>query len=116
VGALTLLAVGAAGAGAGPVWSPETLERYFRVEWAAAPVASGSSVTGWVTNVGPGPAERIELVIERLDATGAVVGSSRTWVVGGLPASQRGSFGARVPAAAAYRVRILAFDWANCRN
>ena len=112
--ALALLAPLAAAAG--PTWSPATLEQYFRVEWQATPAAGGSSVSGWVTNVGAGPAERVQLLIERLDAAGAVVGTAPAWVVGDLPANQRGYFTARVPAAPSYRVRIVAFDWANCRN
>jgi hypothetical protein len=114
--ALALAIVIPLAAAAGPVWAPATLEQYFRVEWQATPAAGGASLSGWVTNVGAGPAEHVELLVERLDGSGAVVGTSTAWVVGDLPANQRGYFTTRVPAAPAYRVRIVTFDWANCRN
>jgi hypothetical protein len=115
--ALALVVLVPLAAAAGPlVWSPATLEQYFRVEWAVTPAADGSALSGWVTNIGAGPAERVQLLVERLDAAGSIVGTSTTWVVGDLPANQRGYFSARVPVAPAYRVRIVAFDWANCRN
>jgi hypothetical protein len=114
--ALGWLVLTPAVAGAGTAWAPATLEQYFRVEWSATPALGSSSVSGSVTNLGAGPAERVQLLVESLDAAGTVVGSSAAYVVGGVPASQRGYFSARVPAAATYRVRIVAFDWAGCRN
>ncbi|HEY2993113.1 MAG TPA: FxLYD domain-containing protein [Methylomirabilota bacterium] len=114
--ALMLIAVAPITAAAGTVWAPATLDQYFRVEWVATSGPGGSSVSGYVTNIGAGPAERVQLVVEGLDAAGSVVGASMAWVVGDLPANQRGYFTARVPAAPAYRVRVVAFDWANCRN
>ena len=114
--ALMLMAVAPLTAGAGTAWAPATLDQYFRVEWAATSGPGGSAVSGHVTNIGPGAAERVQLVVERLDVGGTVVGTSMAWVVGELPANQRGYFTTRVPTAPAYRVRIVAFDWTNCRN
>lgn len=116
MGALALVALAAPAVSAGAAWSQATLDQYFRVQWDTAPAAGGVAVSGSVTNVGNGPAHRMQVAVERLDAGGAVVGSTTAWVPGDISAGQRGYFTARVPAAAAYRVRILAFDWANCRN
>jgi len=115
-GALALVALVAPAARAGVAWSQATLDQYFRVQWDATPADGGVAVSGTVTNVGSGPAHRMQVAVERLDTAGAVVGSTTAWVVGDIPAGQRGYFTARVPAAASYRVRVLAFDWANCRN
>ena len=99
-------------AGAGQMWAPATLAQYFRVEWES----SKGAVSGYVTNLGNVPAERMQVLIEQLDAAGAVVGSTRASVLGIVPANQRSYFEARVPAAAAYRVQIVAFDWIGCRG
>ena len=56
------------------------------------------------------------LTIDRLDARGAVVGSATTWVMGTVVPNHRSYFTAGVAPAPAYRVRILTFDWSNCRD
>jgi hypothetical protein len=101
---------------AGPLYSDATLAEYFRLHWEAAAGARGAAITGHIQNLATLPFDRIQLLVERLDAGGAVIGRSTTWVVGNLPASQRAYFTANVPAAASYRVSISSFDWANCRD
>ena len=56
-------------------------------------------------------ADRMQLSIERLDAAGQVIGSSSTWVLGGVPAGSRAYFSAPVAPAASYRLQVLSFDW-----
>src|SRR2546426_12744584 len=56
-------------------------------------------------------ADRMRLQIERLDASGKVVGSSAVWVFGKVRPDGRAYFSASVPEAASYRVRVLSFDW-----
>jgi hypothetical protein len=101
---------------AGPLYSEATLAEYFRLHWETAAGARGAAITGHVQNLATLPFDRIQLLVERLDAGGAVIGRSTTWVVGNLPANQRAYFSATVPPAAAYRVSISSFDWANCRD
>jgi hypothetical protein len=101
---------------AGPLHAEETLAEYFRLQWQPTIGADGSAIGGHVRNVSNLPVERMQLLVERLDASGAVVGQSRTWVMGVIPAHQHAYFSTRVPAAADYRVTILTFDWANCRD
>jgi hypothetical protein len=43
--------------------------------------------------------------------TGKVVGTSSTWILGGVPAGNRGYFSAPVVPAASYRGQVLFFDW-----
>jgi hypothetical protein len=101
---------------AGALYSDETLARYFRLQWESAAGPRGAAITGHVENLQVFPFDRIQLLVERLDASGGVIGRSTAWVVGPLPAHQRAYFTARVPSAAAYRVSISSFDWANCRD
>jgi hypothetical protein len=105
------------GAGtAGPIYADATLEEYFRLEWETTTGARGPTLAGHVRNVGDLPVERMQLLVEPLDRHGTVVGSFRTWVMGLIPARQHAYFSTPVPAAAAYRVTILSFDWSNCRD
>jgi hypothetical protein len=76
----------------------------------------GAALTGYVENLGNLPVDRIQLLVEPLDARGVATGRFTTWVLGLLPAHQRGHFTAAVPDTAAYRVTIASFDWANCRD
>ena len=93
-----------------------TLEEYFRLQWETAPGARGPAIAGEVRNLSNLPVERMQLLVEPLDASGAVVGGFRTWVLGQIPAHTAGYFRTAVPVASAYRVRILTFEWSNCRD
>ena len=62
----------------------------------------GPAIEGYVYNKGPRTAERMRLQIERLDASGNVVGSSTV--------DGRASFSASVPDATSYRLQVLSFD------
>jgi hypothetical protein len=113
------LAVGllASGAGAGgSSHADDTFARYFRLEWQATPDARAPEIAGYVENVGNVPVDRMRLTIERLDAGGAVMSTSTTWVMGVVTPNHRNYFTTRVAAAPAYRVRILTFEWSNCRD
>ena len=92
--------------------SPATADHYFRVQWEAGP----SILTGHVENLSNLPVERMELRVERLDASGAVIGSQRAWVLGVVVPNQRTYFSTPVATAASYRVTIRSFDWTNCRD
>ena len=101
---------------AGPINSEETLQRYFRLDWSSSPGARGAEIAGYVENVSDLPFDRMRLIIEHLDGTGTVVGSSTTYVMGPVVPNHRTYFTTKVPAAPSYRVRILSFDWSNCRD
>ncbi len=112
VAALTVVAflAGATGALAQP-YAPQSLERYFRLEWQVTHGRKGPAIEGYVYNQAMRGAERIRLQIERLDDAGKVVGSSTVWVLGGVQMDSRAYFRASVPDAARYRVQVLSFNW-----
>ncbi len=103
-----------AGSAAAANYAQETLDRYFRIEFQVAPNATRPVVSGYVYNMNPGtPAERMQLSIESLDASGNVVGKSSTWVLGNVPPGNRAYFSAAAVPAASYRVQVLSFDWGS---
>jgi hypothetical protein len=105
-----LLAVSTSGR-AQTLYSPETTERYFQIEFQVAQNRRGPSLEGYIYNRGRQAAQRVRLQIHRVDAAGAVVGSSTVWVPGEVPMEARTFFIAPVAEAASYRVHVLSFDW-----
>src|SRR5437667_233554 len=61
---------------AAQIYAPQTLERYFRLEWTVTRDRKGPAIEGYVYNMSRRLVERMRLQIERLDAAGTVVGSS----------------------------------------
>jgi hypothetical protein len=106
-----LLLAGATPGPAQPLYAPETLERYFRVDFDVTRNRRGPAVEGYVYNRSYQTAQRVRLEIQRVDAAGAVVGSSAVWVVGEVPMGSRAFFSASVGEAASYRVSVQSFDW-----
>jgi len=102
----------ATGSAAAANYTQETLDRYLRIEYQVEPSAAQPVASGYVYNMHPGlPADRMQLAIDALDASGKIVGTSSTWILGGVPAGNRGYFSAPVVPAASYRVQVLFFDW-----
>jgi hypothetical protein len=93
------------------IWAPESLDRFFRLEWEVKQARKGPMIEGYIYNFSAQNAERLQLQIDRLDNTGGVVGTSTVWVLGEVPKNNRAYFGASVVAAASYRVQVLSFDW-----
>ena len=105
----------AIGSAAAANYTQETLNRYFRIDYRVEPSAAQPVVSGYVYNMHPGlPADRMQLAIDALDASGKVLGSSSTWILGGVPAGSRAYFTAPVVPAASYRVQVLFLDWGKC--
>ncbi len=113
--ALALVLVGIVPSSAQVLFAPESLQRYFRVEWQPTQNRRGSAIEGYVHNTSYRTAQRVSLRIERVDASGGVVGSSTVWIPGEVPMTDRVYFSASVPAAASYRVQVLSFDW-SCQG
>jgi len=83
-------------------------ERYFTLEWQAA----DTQVWGRIRNEWGFPARRVRLLVDSLDATGAVTAQTLSWVPFDLPPGTGSYFNARVPApAAAYRVSVYEWEW-----
>jgi hypothetical protein len=110
--ALTLTAAAGAaaqdsGLGAG---TPES--RYFRVDSAVAAGRHGLQVQGYVYNVYDAHAQRVQLRVEELDATGRVLETRTVLVPLDVPARGRAFFAAPAPAGtASARVSVLSFEW-----
>jgi len=111
--ALVLLAsagpVGAP-ARAAELYAPQTLDRYFTLEWSR----SGKNVNGYVYNTGNRRAAHMILLVEGLNASGATVTKTTTWVRD-VPPNNRAFFDVAVPNASAYRVSVQSFDWVEDR-
>jgi hypothetical protein len=85
-----------------------------RLEWAGAEDRGGRPlVSGYVYNQRAGSyATSVRLLVEALDASGQVVGSTTGFVLGEVPPSSRSYFEIKAPAkAASYRVTIQSFSW-----
>jgi hypothetical protein len=108
---VVLLLAGSAPGRAQMIYVPETTDRYFRVEFEVTQKRKGPAVEGYLYNRGHQSAQRVLLQIERVDAAGAVIGSSMIWVLGEVPMESRAFFSASVPAAASYRVQVISYDW-----
>jgi hypothetical protein len=93
------------------IYAPQSLDRYFRIETHVERGAKGPVVWGYVYNNTNLHAERMVVQVDALDASGAVVGSTTTWVPGLVPPTYRAYFETRAPEGAQYRVQVLSFDW-----
>jgi hypothetical protein len=87
-------------------------ERYFTVQWQAADTNGRSDVHGTIRNEFGFGARKVRLLIDSLDATGAVTAQTIAYVPFALPPGTASYFEARVPArAAAYRVTVFQWEW-----
>ena len=95
---------------AAELYDPETLDRYFELEWSR----DGRNVNGYVYNTGNRRAAHMILLVEGLDGSGQPVNKATTWVRD-VPPNNRAFFEVAVPTAAAYRVSVQSFDWVEDR-
>ena len=88
-------------------------ERYFRVEFSPATSRSGLPVLqGHLYNRHGEWAYRVRLLVEGLDAAGAVTATSIGYVTGDVPAGGRSYFEIAAPVPAArWRVSVFAYEW-----
>jgi len=105
-----LLLAGAVGASA-QIFVAQSLGRYYRVEWRVTRDRKSPAVEGYVYNTAGRTAERMRLQIDRVDASGSVIGNSIIWLPGDLHRNDRAFFSSSVPESASYRVQVLSFDW-----
>src|SRR4029453_12781529 len=100
----------AAGVG-GQLYSAETIEQDFRVEWQVGQNRKGPTVDGDVYNTAMRTAEHMRLKIDKLHGCGRGLGSTTAVVLGTVPLDGRAYFSASVPPAASYRVQPYSWDW-----
>jgi hypothetical protein len=113
--AVLLALLGASSAGlAGAQVSGRPAEQDLRLQWAAGEDRRGRPVvTGYIYNQRAGSyATSVRLLVEALDTSGQVVGSTTGFVFGDVPPSDRSYFEVKAPAkAASYRVTVQTFSW-----
>ena len=107
VGLLLASVVGASA----QIFVAQSLGRYFRVERRVTRDRKGPAVEGYVYNTAGRTAERMRLQIDRVDASGSVIGNSIIWLPGDIHRNDRAFFSSSVPASESYRVQVLSFDW-----
>lgn len=91
-----------------------SVESDLRVEWTGSEDRRGRPVvSGYVYNQRAGNyAAGVRLLVEALDGSGQVVGSTTGYVMGDVPPSNRSYFEIKAAAkAASYRVSIESFAW-----
>jgi hypothetical protein len=84
------------------------------VDWHQDP-RRPSVLSGCIYNRYAGPIERVRVGVDGIDAKGAVVATTTTWVAN-VPAGSYGHFELPVLAGASeYWMRVLAYDWSQGR-
>jgi hypothetical protein len=86
-------------------------EQFFALEWASGDGRGRPGVNGYVTNARGEAAGDVRVMVESLDAAGAITAETIGYVSGVLTPGMRAYFAVRAPAASAYRVRILSWQW-----
>src|SRR5947207_6839549 len=107
---VVLLGVALASCAHGRDVMPLTARR-FQIDWQVTRDAHGAIVRGRIANPYAVPARDIQLLVEGLDADGAVVTATTSAVRRLVLSGDRAPFDVLVPGAADhYRVSVIAFD------
>ena len=88
-------------------------ERFFRINWEVTPERGDATrrLSGYVENTYGEGVDRVQLLGQALDASGAVVGQRLQWVLGAIPGFGRAYYEIPgLPPAEHYRVTVWAFD------
>jgi len=85
-------------------------DQYFRIDAESTAPDGRATVSGRVSNISSWRADRIQLLVEGLDANGQPVTQRVVWLGTDLSAGMHGVFEVPVPTAASYRVSVFAFD------
>ena len=86
-------------------------EKFFRLEWEAGAHRDRPMVSGHVVNEYGAPATRIQLLVEGLDSSGAVVATTVAYVFSEVQPGGRAYFEVPAPGpSGTYRVRLLSWE------
>ena len=117
---VVVLALASAGCAIPPEMAPSATvttampgsERFFRIDWEAAPDrADTRRLRGYVENTYGEAVARVQLLGQALDTSGAVVGQRLQWVHGAIPGFGRVYYEIPgMPAADNYRVTVWAYE------
>jgi hypothetical protein len=87
-------------------------ERYFTLEWHSADTGGRPVVWGRVRNEYGFPARKVRVLVDSLDASGAITAQTLAYVPFDLTPGTGAYFEAHVPArAASYRVAMYQWEW-----
>ena len=87
-------------------------ERFFTLQWQAADERGRPNVSGFIRNEFGFGARKIRLLVDSLDAAGALTNQTLVYVPGDLLPGSRYYFETGVPApAASYRVLVFQYEW-----
>ena len=87
-------------------------DRYFTLQWQAGDTNGRSDVHGVIFNEFGFGARKVRLLVDSLDAAGAVTDQTLVYVPGDLLPGSRYYFETRIPAPAAnYRVLVFQYEW-----
>jgi hypothetical protein len=87
-------------------------EQFFKIDWQAGERRNKPVVYGYLKNEWGMPAARIQLLVEGIDAQGAVVGQKVAWFGPTLNPGIRSYYEVGVPwQTPTYRVSVFAFEW-----
>jgi hypothetical protein len=123
--ALTAVATTACGATSPyltPSGSTTTLmlgwEHWFKLDWSFEPEPGGGKrIRGYITSEYGQAADRVRLLAQALDASGAVVGQQIAWVPDGVGGFERAYFEiSHVPAADHYRVSVWDYSFMQAES
>jgi hypothetical protein len=87
-------------------------QQWFRIDWTAEPDHDGARrLQGYVVSALGEPANRVQLLVQALDASGNVIGHRLYWMPGVVPALGRVYFEIpKMPPAPQYRITVWAYD------
>ena len=85
-------------------------EDYFRIDWQVGERAGRPVLTGHVYSVQKYGARWMQLLVDRVDASGALIGQRLVWLPSEVPRGGQVYFEVRVEPAASYRIAVYAYD------
>ena len=88
-------------------------DHWFKLDWSVESESGGGKrIRGYITNEYGEPADRVRLLAQALDASGAVVGQQIAWVPEGVGGFERAYFEiSHLPAADHYRVSVWDYSF-----
>jgi hypothetical protein len=112
-GTVLLLAVSPVYAPAAPLLSPLVVDwqSYFHLDWQTAQAGGRTVIHGTIRNTSNYRARRIQLLIEGIDPSGAIVNQRIEWLGSDVMPGDHIAFESPVGGpATSYRVSVFAFD------
>ncbi len=85
-------------------------QEYFQVDWQVSERAGQPLLTGHVRSVRKYGARWMQLLVDRLDASGALIDQRLVWLTSEITRGTQVYFEVRMEPAASYRVAVYAYE------